>query len=68
MQNFYKVPAEGNLFSSKVKNRGMLSRLLEYMFHNMLCTSSCFEVSIKLRSVLEFAILKLQGFIHLLVH
>ena len=35
---FYKVPAGKNSLSSKVKIRGMLHRLIEYIFQNMLST------------------------------
>ena len=53
----------GNVFSSKDKIRGMLSRLLEYIFQNML-SISCGGV--KVFGVV--CILKLQGPIHLQVH
>lgn len=39
MQSFHKVPLGGNLFSSKIKTRGMLSRLLEYILQQMLTTN-----------------------------
>ena len=39
MQSFYKVYVGGNSFPSKIKIRGMLSRLLELILQYMLCTN-----------------------------
>ena len=46
MQIFDKVLV-GGYFSSKVKIRGMLSKLLEYVSQKMLCVNNCYEIFIK---------------------